>query len=306
MTVVVLLAATGLAIAEEKLTLRLNLQPGTTYTSTIDMTNAEKQGANGEEQMLTNEMLWIWDYAVLDKDMRGNTDIRLIYKRVKLIQDFGGQRFEYDSDNPPEFLDPSMKSMASLIGSDLYVNLTPEGKVLNVEGIDSLLDRTISAMDLPESPQKDVIIDNLKKQFGYDAMKQALEQITAFYPQNPVAVGDRWKSDVNLTSGFPMRIISNYALKSRENGRAEITVSSEILSDPASNKMTMGPLTMAYDIRGGQTGSIQADEATGLPLNSTLNLDFTGTVTVSGVPDHKPTTYPISASGTVGISFAKQ
>lgn len=301
-----LVLAAGMAQAQGDLVLKLNLQPESNYVCTTEIQQTVIQMVNDEEQTLNQNMLLVWDYDVLSRDDAGNAEIKLTYKRVSVKQDYGYQQTEYDSDNPPEYLDPSMKSMASLIGTQLRVWMKPDGEVLKIEGVDAMLDNMIKSMELPESPDRDNIISNLKQQFGEDAMRQQLEQITGFYPDRPVTVGDSWKSTVNMSSGFPMRIISTYTLKSMDQGVAIIEASSQITSDTSTNKIAMGPLTMAYDIKGGQAGTIRADEDTGLPVNSSLNLNFSGTVTVSGIPDQEPTTYPISATGTVTISFTKQ
>jgi hypothetical protein len=130
--------------------------------------------------------------------------------------------------------------------------------------------------------------------------------LTSFYPDKPVSVGETWASDLNQTSGFPMRVISDYTLKSRDKGIAVIDVSSKIESDTASNTMTLGLLTMAYEISGGQAGTIRVDEITGLPVNSELERHFAGTVSISGIPDQEPRTLPISATGSIIVTTQKQ
>jgi hypothetical protein len=302
----IILAMTTYAKAEEKLTLKLSLEPKSSYISSMEMNQTITQIVGGEEQKLTQEMLIVWGYNVVSKDKSGVANVTLTYKRIKVNQSYGNQASDYDSDNPPSYLDPSMKGLASLPGTQLTVKLTSEGKVADIKGVDDLINKMLKAMDLPNSPEKAAVIDNLKKQFGAAAMKQSLEQITGFYAKGPIAIGDNWTSEIDMTSGFPMRIISTYTLKSRENRVATIDVSSEIKSDSSIGAMTMGSLKMVYNVTGSQSGTIEADEATGLPTKSTLNLDFAGTVNVSGVPDQESQTWPISATGSVNVSFQKQ
>lgn len=303
-TALIFLAAFLSPVAQEgKLFFKLDLTPQSHYLSAIDMNQTITQTIDNSRQVLKQEMLMVWQYDVMDRDSDGNTHVQMTYRRVKMNQDFGQQKAEYDSDNPPEFLDPSMKGMASLVGAELDMAISPGGRILNLGGVDDLLNKMIEAMGLPENPEKEIVIRDLKRQFGEDALKQSIEQATGFYPEKPVGLGESWTNEINLSSGFPMQIISNYTLKSRQDGQATIDFTSQIKSDSSIGSMKMGPLTMVYNITGSQTGAILADEATGLPLSSKSKLQFSGTVTVSGVPDEPSQSWPISAEGIVEMGF---
>ncbi len=306
LTLPLILAMTTALSAQDKLDFKLNLEAGTGYIFTMDVDQTITQTVEDEQQTLVQQMLVAWDYDVLNKNKAGEAEIGLTYRRVKVSQDYGHQQSEYDSDNPPAYLDPSMKGLAALPGSQLRVRFDRGGKVLEIKGIDEMLDKMIKSMELPDSPQKEMVIDNLRTQFGRDAMEQSLEQIAGFYPSKPVSIGESWNTKLNMTSGFPMTISSDYTLKSRADGVATIDVISRIASDSSSNTMTMGLLTMAYNIDGGQDGVITVDESTGLPVKSELSLQFSGSVRVSGVPDQEPQTWPISAAGSVVLTFQEK
>jgi hypothetical protein len=305
-TIAAIFALTSSITAQEKLNLRLNLAPGgSTYTCTMDMNQTNTQTVDGEEQRLEMQMLLVWDYDVIGKGDDANTEINLTYKRVKIFQDYGHEAAEYDSDNPPNYLDPSMKGMATLPGTKLLIRMKSDGRVTDIQGIDEMLDKMIAAMALPDTPQRDMMVANLRQQFGAEGIKQSLEQITAFYPPKPVSTGESWQNSITMVSGFPMEIKSTYTLKSRENKRAIIDVVSDVSSNPQKT-MAMGPLTMAYDIKGSQNGQIIVDEVSGLPTRSDLKLQFSGTVRVSGVPDEEPQSWPLSASSNVVVSFERK
>jgi hypothetical protein len=307
LTVIMLLLWPFSLKAADELVLRLNLQPQTSYIYTMDMTQTRVQSVENQNQSLSQEMLEEWKYDVTGLEKSNEMNLKLTYKRIKVTQNFNEQSSSYDSDNPPEYLDPSMKGLASMPGAVLTVRLTPDGKVAQIKGVDAMLDKMIKAMAMPNPDQKEAVIADLRKQWGTDAMKQSLEQITSFYPSEPVLPGDSWSSIFDIASGgLPMHIKSEYTLKSRNDGKAIIDVASTISSDSSTGTVTMGSLTMAYDIKGSQNGTIEVDEATSLPLNSKLDMHYDGTVTVSGVPDQQPQTWPISADGSVQVTFVRQ
>jgi hypothetical protein len=303
--VTLFLICAGAVSAQVKVAFQLKLQPGAIYTCTMDIAQTVTQTVDNEEQTLEQDMLTVWQYQVLKQDKDGVSDVNLTYERVKISQDYGHEASEYDSDNPPDYLDPSMRGIATLPGTELALRITSDGEVVEVRGIDEMLDRMIAAMNLPDTPQKEMVVSNLRQQFGADAFRQQFEQITSFYPLREVAVGDRWESTQTISAGFPMTVRSLYILKSRQGGKAYIDVSSAVTSDPK-NPVAMGQLTMAYEIGGTQKGEIVVEEASGLPVRSDLDLESSGNVRVSGVPGEEAQTWPLATSGSVIVTFERQ
>jgi hypothetical protein len=302
--VIFLLIAIPVA-AQEKIGFRLNPDPGATYSLTMVMNQKVTQAVDDEEQTLAKNMSLVWEYEVLKKKKSGQTEVKLTYKRVKMSQDYGPQNVEYDSDNPPAFLDPSMKSLASLPGAELNVVFAPDGQVEQIRGVDELLDRMVKSMELPENPHKNEIISDLKRQFGAEALKQTLGEITSFYPEKPVAVGEQWDKELSITTGFPMNISSEYTLGAVSGDTATIQATARVESGPDSGAVTMGELIMKYNIQGEQDGTITVSTVTGLPIRTETNLHFDGAVTVSGIDDEGPRTWPISSAGTVIVTFVR-
>jgi predicted secreted protein len=292
--------------AAEPVVFRLNLEPQTRYIYTMEINQTRSQTVDNEEQSLGQEMLQVWDVDVTGRQKNGNMDIKMTYKRVKIDQDFNGEKVEYDSDNPPDALDPSMRSLAVMPGMVLQAQMAPDGKVVRIDGVDDMIDKMIKAMNITDSERKQAVLTDLRKQWGTDAMKQSLEQITSFYPDKPISQGNDWTSDFNLTSGVPMHIVSTYTLQTRISGTDSIDVSARIFSDSATSNVTINSLAMDYNIKGSQDGTILADEASGLPISSRLDMRYEGTVTVLGVPDQESQTWPISAKGSVSITFVRQ
>ncbi len=295
------------ALSGQSVALKLNLQPEESYIYTMEISQTRNQTVNDETQSLKQDMYEAWQVRVTDKQKSGDIDLTLTHKRIKIDQNFANQVINYDSDNPPEVLDPSMRSLAVMPGTILTARMTPKGQVAKIDGVDAMLDKMIKAMELPDTVSKERVISDLRKQWGTDAMRQALEQITAFYPNKPVSEGDSWKNEIDVPSGgLPMHIASTYNLRKRADARDTIDVSARISSDSASSVVRMGELRMTYNITGSQNGVIVADETTGLPTHSRLDMHYEGTITVSGVPDQEPQSWPISADGSVTITFVRQ
>ncbi len=303
--VILSLALSAFAQNQEPLDLSLNLKAGSSYLCVMELNQDVTQTTGGHDQALKQELLMSWRYDVIGRNDDGDIDIKLTYTRIKVKQDFGFQSSEYDSDSPPDYIEPSMKGYGAIVGSELGIKMGSKGDVIDLQGVESMLDKMIEDLDLPDSPDKEEMIAAMRGQFGEDALRQALEQITGFYPESAVKPEDRWTSEKLVSTGFPMKVVDNYTLRSRKNGVASIEISSVITSSPDSEGVQMGPVRIFYDIAGSHSGLIEVDESTGLPVRSEIDMSLSGTVKASGVPDEEPQSWPIRAEGRVVVTFEK-
>ena len=217
-------------MAEESVDLRLNLQTGSSYSCVMETEQEIMQTVNDQERKLGQDMLQSWRYDVIGKDDKGDFELRQTYTRIRIRQNYGFQTSEYDSDSPPEYIEPFMRGYGALIGSQLQITITPKGKVTKIEGVDSLFENIIAELDLPDSPRKDEIIDNLRGQFGETAIRQSLEQIFGFFPQSTVEKNQNWTSEKDISTGIPMRVVDEYTLQTLEGGVAYIDINSTVSS----------------------------------------------------------------------------
>jgi hypothetical protein len=290
---------------QSPLDLNLNLEAGSSYICVMELSQNVAQTTGGYDQTLRQELLMSWRYDVIGSNENGDIDINLTYTRIKVEQDFGFQSSEYDSESPPDYIEPSMRGYGAVVGSELGVRMGKKGRIIELRGVDTMLDKMIEDLDLPDSPAKNEMIAAMRSQFGEDALRQALEQITGFYPESPVNTGDKWTSEKLVSTGFPMKVVDNYTLRSRKNGVADIDISSEITSSPDSAGVQMGPVSIFYDIAGSHSGSIEVDESTGLPIKSEIDMSLSGTVRASGIPDEEPQSWPIRTDGRAVVTFEK-
>ncbi len=287
------------------LDLSLNLEAGGSFLCVMELNKNVVQTEGGHDQTLEHELLMSWRYDVIETNDNGDINIKLTYTRIKVKQDFGFQSSEYDSDSPPDYVEPAMRGFGAVVGSELGVMISRKGQIIELQGADTMLDKIIADLELPDSPAKNEMVAAMRSQFGEDAIRQALEQITGFYPESPVEPGDKGTSETLVNTGSPMKVVDTYTLQSRKNGVADIDVSSVITSSPDSEGVRMGPVSIFYDITGSHSGSIEVDESTGLPIRSEIDMRFSGTVRASGIPDEEPQSWPIRTDGRAVVTFEK-
>jgi hypothetical protein len=188
---------------------------------------------------------------------------------------------EFDSSKPSGEVPQAARGFAALAGQQFTFVLTRDGKVTEVRGVQEMLDAVVSKLDLPPGPTRDAMAKMMKEQFGETAMKEQMQNLFAFYPAQPVGVGESWTHNVRIRMGFPMVLENTYTLKSRQGGLATIAVETRLSSNPDAKPMELGTVSIGYALTGTQGGESTVDEATGWTTGAKLKQDIAGDMTMT-------------------------
>jgi hypothetical protein len=218
---------------------------------------------------------------VQDVDAEGRATLRTVYQDVSFRQEGPAGLVEFDSDKPAENVPAAARGFAALAGQQFTIVLTRDGKVTEVRGVQEMLDAIIHKLELPPGPTRDGMAKMIREQFGETAIKEQMQNLFAFYPAQPVGVGESWTHNVRVTMGFPMVLENTYTLKARKAGVATIAVETKLSPNPDAKPMEMGPVTIAYGLSGTQGGETFVDEATGWTTGAKLKQDIGGDMTMT-------------------------
>ena len=304
----VLLACVTSSLAQDtgKVQFRLRLQPGQSFRSETVTQQVITQSVFGNDQKMDQTMGMTYRYDVESVAPDGTAMLKVSYDALKMVMDSPAGKVDYDSKNPPAEIPAMAKAMAAMVGQSFKMEMNSQGQVTRVEGLETLLDRMISQLDLPNDAAKSMVGEMLKKQFGNDAMVGTMQGMMATYPEEAVGLGDSWTRKANVTAGFPMQKESTYTLKSRAGGMATLDVQTKIRSDPDAEPVAMGPMKMTYNISGKQSGQMILHETAGWTMSSKMTLEFKGDVKVSGIPGAaEETSWPISCTSEVTVTTTK-
>src|SRR4030042_1010412 len=226
---IVILLAVGILIScgkGEKIQLQLKLKEGSSYEIKAGADQKISQTIQGQKMDMTQKTTMEYTFAVEKVEPNGNATAKISYNSIKFEQDGPGGKIEYDSSNPPEKITPSAAGFAALKEGTFTVILSPEGRVVDMKGIDKMLDLVIEKLDLPDEATRIQAKENAQNFFGEQVMKEMMESMMAIYPEKPVGVGDTWSKVVLVSKGFPMILTNNFTLKKRKNGIAPVEIKS--------------------------------------------------------------------------------
>ena len=267
--------STGSATANQRLQLRLRLRKGDAFVTRLRERSRVADGATGQNRAQGLDMGYTT--RVMDVDARGNASLRMTFQSASVtIKPQGGKGIAAKAQS-----DEESKMMArvfrSLVGQSLMLKLSPLGKTLELRGMDALLERMISSMNLPREVQNDPewkqVKAGLKKAFSDSALKNFSNGFSP-YSDRALSIGDSWTSSSTQGNAFLPATKTTYTLKSRANGIAVIAMRGVFDSKPQASPFQMPGMKMQISLSGTQTGTMRIEESTGMALSGDIRSDL--------------------------------
>lgn len=247
-----------------------------TYRSSVEMVNNVK--VMGMDQNTTMNQETEVEYVINKIAADGSTDLTMTTKNVMVEQSMPMMSIVFDSKNPERNEPAEMaNTFKNVVGHQYEVSLDANGKVKSIESESGMFD---GAFD--DNPQGAAIAEQMEGMLGKQAMQQAFDRLTGFYPEQPVKVGDTWNVKSEISAGMQLKTDINYTLKSRSNGIAVITFDGDLMTDPNGEPLEMMGMSIKYNLKGKQTGEMTVDEKTGWAITSEGVQEMKGTVGMSG------------------------
>lgn len=282
-----------------KVHLRLRLKEGKTYYIKTVVNQKISQKTGRQQENITQKIGTGYAFKVKDIEDNGVTSVKVTFNSISLKEERSTGTIEYDSSNPPAVIPPVAATYASLIGQSFSMQISPEGKINSIQGMEPIIKIIMKKLDLPKSQEQ-----YLRDKFGDKVLKENMENILAIYPNKPVGIGHSWTKKAIISKRLPMVLDNNYRLKERKNGITVLEVRSRI--KPSSVPIKMGSVKLSYDISGTQKGSVKLQESTGWIIHGKLSQQLSGQAKVEDPKLSRPLFFPISVEGTIDIKSFKK
>ena len=250
---------------DESYTFRYNLKKGETYPFLLKTKQEQSMQSNGQSLNLTSERTVEFDYFV--EDVSKN-----IFKLKATFNGFSekfkgpnGQTMSYDT----KAAKPADKDVAqswtiykSIIGQSFMMEVDNKGKVISVNGLNSVISNALSKLKSEfNSEEQNMIKDLLNASLNNEAIKSQFEESLNIFPEKNMKIGEQWSDSQNLSEG-PVKGTNKVTrtFKSLENGKAKITVDGT--QNVNSNETKQG-ITMNMNAKSTINGYVDLDMETG-------------------------------------------
>lgn len=251
--------------AADKYNLRLNLEKGSSYEMAMDFSNIMDQEIMGTPVKISQIMQLLVLLEVEDVLDNGNYSVKYGYKSVKVDMDAMGQKMSFDSEKDEN--SPLFASLGTLMDKYLIMELTPKGKVENIEGFDTFIG------DIANNPQLQSSLEMFSSQ---EAFESSFSQSFGYFPIEDVEIGDLWEVGYEMPSVFGFEVKMDYELENVTDNTANLLTNSIFNSE---GPIEMNGVTVDLDLEGIQEGKMQIDMNDGMMQSSDMNQKLSFTLT---------------------------
>lgn len=291
-------APTGSGANLDPVVLQLDLEEGAVYRIRMLTTQDISQSFEGQTFDVSQTMGFEYTYTVTSRDPDGSAWVDVSYTRAIFESDTPFGTDTYDSADPPAQIPEGAEGFAAVVGSGFSMRIGSDGEILEIVGLDEMIDQMLSELDLPDPEIRQAFELTIREQYGDEAMKDQLGGLLFDFPEGSLRVGDTWTSTQETTAMFPVVVENTYTLLDFDESTALIEVRSEISSGTGEGGMDMGLFAFDFTISGSQEGMIQVDLKTGL-TNSIIEQSLMGEMTI--VVEGEEVSVPLNILQTIQV-----
>lgn len=271
----------GVAAAQEKIELGMNLTPGESATIELLIEQDIQQQVMAQDISMDQIIGMTMRYDVLAPPAGAVGDwVEVTYTRMRFKQNGPMGQIDYDSDAPPAHIPMAARGFSGLVGQSFSMEFSAKGEVINIVGIDDMTARVIDSMDLPEGPAKQAAQDMVKLQVNEESLKQMMSMSSAMFPPGPVAIGDTWDDTQSISGMLPMTVASRFTLVDWDDETATLDTVGTIGPNPDAQPFDLNDVQIDGEMTGTQSGQVVLDRRTGLTRSSTIKQDMEGGMTM--------------------------
>lgn len=266
----------------QKTTLALNLKKGTTYYQNTVSNVSIDQNLGG--QTMTIEMSITGKMAFLVKEASA-TEYTMDVSYASLGMEVKGPTgtMAFSSDKKDES-DVMSSIMGEMVGKTFTVVMLKNGKVKEVKDVDKLYSTIFDKhTDLPEMSRQQIKAQ-LSQAYGEKAFKGNIEMTTAFYPEKPVAKGEKWQSTSKIESTMVLDLNSTFEYLEHGKGYHAIRGEGKLTTADAEKFVESNGLQMRYDLNGTMTSDIKIDDQSGWVIEAVMKQDMSGSAHIKPGP----------------------
>ncbi len=269
--------------AQKSVRLKYNLELNKTYRAKQSSIQDTKQTVQGNQQsvQVTNTIVMsLKPLKIDDSSMIAEVrfDTIIIITSTPQMEINSSKEGDLHSTDPGKVLECFLNRLSN---STILVKMTNAGKVTGIMNIDQVAASVLQDADSIQGPAAASVKNRAEMIVGEKSIKTMIEGFTAYLPGNEVKVGDKWDSNLKISSGgMDMEMNTTYKLNKLDNNMAEIS-GDVIIDSSGSEPMEMNGAKITPDIRGIGKTEITVDAQTGWIVKGSYKQQLKGDLNVS-------------------------
>ncbi len=194
--------------------LRWGFEPGDTWVYRVTesqsiesnpLRSPESGQLTGQPVRMTQRQMSTIEASVGAPEANGNIAVDWTHTRAQVSVDAIEASLDWDSDDPADDLDPAFEaaigSIRARIGQTLTVVMSPRGEIVEVRGVDAIIDAIIASVgsDL-DAAALPLVRRQLESMFGPEQIGSEFLGGLGVLPEEPMTVDASWLSQARLQS----------------------------------------------------------------------------------------------------------
>jgi hypothetical protein len=280
-SMLVLAGLTLPALGEDAVRLKWNFQKNKRFYQEVTTETKQTMKVMGMEVVQTQMQTLIISWTPKKRDKDKNWIVTQKIEAVKMNIESGGNTINYDSTNEDSSpANTRVDSFKALVGLEFKLTISPELKIIKIEGRDEFLNKLVKSNPSEERFLKQILSDEALKQMPYLDFDSV--------PARAVNKGETWekKSTINMGPIGGFDTTYTYKYEGLENKLEKISVKTALkYKPPEANAGGALPFKIKYATLESKdvSGSVLFDNAKHRPDSSTMNLKLEGKLTIDVV-----------------------
>ncbi len=245
----------------DKISLKINLKPNTSYRFINDLTQTVSQQLMGNAVEIHQRMHATYVFEVEENNGQ-EMEIKAFYQRLAFNMEMSQGNIAMDSDD-------GENNLFELINKPFYISLNSQGKITKVKGLTELVNEKKS-IDQPA----------FQEYFSESNLISVFETSFNVFSEDSIRIGDTWEKTQNrsLDNQFNLRFEDLFMLDGLSEDLAWINIESRIKGSVSENS-----LFDHIDIAGTKQGNIEIERHSGLVLFSETQQELQGLIKTQGI-----------------------
>ena len=298
----------GNIYAAENLDLKLRLKPEQKHNLRIIEENKILRKMSGQSFDINQTKTTELEFEVEQVDANNIASIKVTYLTLKEKKTSQGKQGGFDSTKPElSAYNSYERTYLSMIGQGFIMKVAPEGRILELTGIDDMYlkmaERIADSEDedfkkrLKEKAQR--AIDRTNQKYGsrakrIEALKETIKKNPLFaegifshivdimivpFPRKSVNMGDSWQAKTILPYGERLEVDGTFTLKEKKQELMSIDMNSKIdLDNVIISAMGSPQGQTKLTMNGSYQGSFQIDQKTGWMIRKKVDMKSSGEI----------------------------
>jgi hypothetical protein len=246
------------------------------------MTTETKQTMKvmGMDISQNQEQTFIFSWTPKEVDANKNQVLIQKIEGVKMKIEIGGNTINYDSTPGKDVAagNPLAEFFRALVGSEFKLTVSPDMKILKIEGREEFVKKLINA-----NPQMDAL---LKQILSEEALKEMADPAFAAVPNKPVKKGESWAKNSKLNMGpigsYDTEYKYTYEGKDGKLDKIKVETNLKYIPPSAQAAGVLPFQIVAADIKSkNSSGTILFNSEAGRLESTDMNLQLEGKLTIA-------------------------